>query len=172
MKTGIIAAALAAATVATPAAVRAHITLEQQEAVADTTYRATFRVPHGCEGEATTAIRVRIPAGISVALPMPKAGWTLATEKGRLAQPIPDGHGGQITEGVNEVRWTGGPLPHEHYDEFVVRLRLPNAPGTTLWFPVVQECEKGKVTRWIEVPAPGAAEPQFPAARLRLVPRS
>jgi len=172
VKTGILAAAVAAALLAAPAAVRAHVTLEQQEAAAGTNYRATFRVPHGCEGEATTAIRVRIPAGVARALPMPKAGWELSTEKGPLPQPISDGHGGQITEGVTEVRWTGGRLLHEHYDEFVVRVRLPDAPGTTLWFPVVQECENGKVSRWIEVPAEGAAEPRYPAARLRLVARN
>ena len=32
----------------------AHVTLENQEAKAGASYKATFRVPHGCEGTATT----------------------------------------------------------------------------------------------------------------------
>ena len=36
----------------------AHITLETQEAAVGSTYKAIFRVPHGCEGKATTAVRV------------------------------------------------------------------------------------------------------------------
>jgi uncharacterized protein YcnI len=33
-------------------------------------------------------------------------------------------------------------------------LRLPDKAGENLYFPVVQECEKG-VHRWIEIPAKG-----------------
>ena len=59
------------------------------------------------------------------------------------------------TEGVKEVAWTGGNLPEEWYDEFVLRVRLPDgAPGTVIRFPVVQECVEG-VHRWIEVPVEG-----------------
>ncbi|TIM61759.1 MAG: DUF1775 domain-containing protein, partial [Mesorhizobium sp.] len=39
----------------------AHITLETQEAAVGSTYKAVLRVPHGCEGKATTAVRVQIP---------------------------------------------------------------------------------------------------------------
>ena len=52
-----------------------------------------------------------------------------------------------------EVVWSGGPLLDEHFDEFSVLMRLPNRPGATLYFPVVQECEP--VANAIEVPEAG-----------------
>lgn len=151
---------------------QAHITLETPSAPADRTYRAVFRVPHGCGTAATIAIRIQIPDGVRDVQPMPKAGWQLATMRGPLAQPYSDGHGGMVTQGVREVAWSGGNLPNEFYDEFVMRLRTPAAPGTTIWFPIVQECVGGAVTRWIEIPAAGRSADDYraPAAGLRLVP--
>ena len=61
-----------------------------------------------------------------------------------------------MAEGVTEVAWTGGELPDAWYDEFVFRGRLAGfAPGTVVYFPVVQECPDGAVHRWIEIPAAG-----------------
>ena len=42
----------------------AHVTLETREAPVGASYKAVLRVPHGCEGTATTALRVRIPEGV------------------------------------------------------------------------------------------------------------
>ncbi|MBL8692090.1 MAG: YcnI family protein [Rhodospirillaceae bacterium] len=150
----------------------AHVTLETQQAVAGSTYKAVLRVPHGCSGSATTAVRVRVPDGMTGVKPMPKPGWQLSTTKGKLAQPISDGHGGQITEGVREIAWTGGKLLDEHYDEFVFRGTLPDKPGQTVYVPVVTECEKG-VDRWIEIPEAGktSSDYKMPAPGLRLLPK-
>jgi len=38
----------------------AHITLENQQAAVAASYKAVLRVPHGCDGSATVAVRVRI----------------------------------------------------------------------------------------------------------------
>ena len=66
-----------------------------------------------------------------------------------------------------------GPLPDDQYDEFAMQVRLPDAPNTTVYFRVVQECAKG-VNRWIEVPEPGRSPRDLkrPAPALRLKPRS
>ena len=53
----------------------AHITLENQQAAVCASYKAVLRVPHGCEGSATVAVRVRVPDGYLDVKPMPKAGW-------------------------------------------------------------------------------------------------
>lgn len=150
----------------------AHVTLETQQAVAGSTYKAVLRVGHGCEGTPMHTIRVRVPDGIMDVKPMPKPGWQLSTVKGKLDQPIDDGHGGKITEGVREIAWTGGKLLDEHYDEFVFRGQLPNKPGETIYIPVVQECEKG-VHRWIEIPAAGKSARDYkePAPGVRLLPK-
>lgn len=153
--------------------VAAHVTIDAREAAAGTTLRAAFRVPHGCDGSAMVRMRIRIPDGVTNVKPMPKAGWELSTVKAQTAPPVAAGHGTAGTEGVREVIWSGGRLLDEHYDEFVVRFALPDRPGTTLAFPVVQECEGGKVARWIEVPADGqkADDLREPAPLLRLVAR-
>ncbi len=171
MSKNILAAACAAALLSLSVPAFAHVTLEQGQAVAGSTYKAVVRVPHGCAGSPTTAVRVKIPDGMTGVKPMPKAGWQLSTTKGKLATPISDGHGGQITEGVVEVVWSGGKLLDEHYDEFVLRGALPNTPNTVVYFPTVTECEKG-VERWIEIPAAGqSGNLRFPAPALRLTPK-
>src|SRR5690606_13366926 len=50
-------------TLATPAAV-AHVSITPQEAAAGSYAKLTFRVPHGCDGSATKAVRITIPEGI------------------------------------------------------------------------------------------------------------
>ena len=44
-----------------------------------------------------------------------------------------------------------GSLPDDQFDEFRMVMKLPDRPGTTLYFPIVQECKDG-VHRWIETP--------------------
>jgi len=151
----------------------AHVTLDAREAPTDSYFKAVFNVPHGCEGSPTTRIRIRIPDGITGVKPQPKQGWDVATVKTKLATPIKGSHGEAISEAITEVSWSGGKLLDEHIDEFKMQVRLPNAaPGTVLYFPIVQECEKG-ITRWIEIPSPGAKPGGLkePAPALRLTPK-
>ncbi len=101
----------------------AHVTLEQGEAAADSTYKAVLRVGHGCEGAATTAIRVQIPEGLIVAKPMPKPGWQVELKEGDYAKSY-DYYDTPVTKGVKEIAWTGGNLPDNFYDEFVFRVRV------------------------------------------------
>ena len=96
----------------------AHVTLERQEAPVGASYKAVLRVPHGCGGSPTTAIRVRLPAGIIGVKPMPKPGWQLNAVTGKYPKPYTL-RGAQVTEGVTEIAWSGGKLPDAHYDEFV-----------------------------------------------------
>jgi uncharacterized protein YcnI len=162
----------AAAAVLTPlllaTAALAHVTLETSKAPADSTYKAVLRVPHGCEGAATVAIRVQIPVGVMQAKPMPKPGWQLDTVVKKLDQSY-DYYGTTITEEVREIAWSGGNLPDAYYDEFVFRAKLPKEPGKVIYFPVVQECTKG-VDRWIEIPEAGKSADDYetPAPSLTL----
>ena len=152
----------------------AHVTLEKSEAAVGGGYKAVFRVPHGCKGQATSSIRIQLPEGVVNAKPMPKAGWTLETVKGAYAKSY-DYYGTPTSEGVKEVVWSGGKLLDEHYDEFVFRgyLTTDLKPDTMLYIPVVQECEGGGVERWIEIPAAGKVSDdyKFPAPGLKLAPK-
>ncbi len=161
----LIAALTAAAT--TPAL--AHVNLEPAQAAANTTVQVGFRIGHGCGTSPTTAVKIRIPAGVTAVQPQPKAGWTLTVIRAQApasAAPAPDQ---PATAPVAEVHWTGGTLPVEFYDTFFLRMRLPAAPNTTVYFPVVQECVTG-VHRWIDVPQAGQPEPAEPPPGLRLTP--
>ena len=131
----------------------AHILLEQKAAPVASTYKAVFQVGHGCQGAATTAVRVQLPTGFTGAKPMPKAGWVLTTEPGA-------------------VNWVASSpataLPDAHYDEFVLRGRTPDAPGP-LWFAVRQSCGTA-VQDWAEVPVSGSSTQglKSPAALLQV----
>jgi uncharacterized protein YcnI len=163
------------ATVATLAAssASAHVTLENRQATIGSGYKAVFAVPHGCAGSATTKIRVQIPEGVIAVKPMPKAGWNVEVVKGKYASEY-DYHGTKYSEGVKEVVWSGGKLPDDYYDEFVISTFLTGVlkPDTVLYFPTVQECEQG-VSRWIEIPADGQADhshhDKWPAPGVKLI---
>lgn len=139
----------------------AHATLESTEAPPDSSYKGVIRIGHGCEGKATQAVRVRIPEGVIVAKPMPKAGWQLATTTGAYAKSY-DHYGTSVSGGVTEIAWTGGDLPDDWYDEFVFRARLTDFPvGSIVHFPIVQECAEGAVHRWIEIPEAGKSADDY-----------
>jgi uncharacterized protein YcnI len=163
--------ALSAIACLTSYSASAHITLETREAPADSYFKAVFSVPHGCAGSPTTKVRVRIPDGVTGVKPQPKPGWELSTVKTKVEGTVQGDHGAAVTQAITEVIWIGK-LPDEYFDQFVMQLRLPDVPaGTVLYFPVVQECEKG-VTRWIERPEAGKTDLREPAPALRLTPKS
>jgi uncharacterized protein YcnI len=170
MKTAFVPLAAAAALALTCGAALAHVTLETAQAVSNSYFKATFSVPHGCEGTPTIRVRVRIPDGVTSVKPQPKTGWEVATVKEKLDKPVEIGHGVKVTELVREVTWSGGRLLDEYFDQFAMQVKLPEAPNTTLYFPVVQECEKG-VHRWIEIPEAGKTSRDYrePAPALRLI---
>lgn len=147
--------------------IHAHVVLEQQEAPAGTSYKAIFRVGHGCEGTGTHTLEVELPDGVVGIKPMPKAGWRLDTVTEKLATPY-QSHGRSIDSRVGKLVWSGGLLPDAYYDEFVAMMSLPASPGT-LYFKVRQLCETGK-NEWVEIPAEGktAKGLKAPAARLIL----
>jgi len=132
----------------------AHVTLAPAEVVAGSFVEARFTVPHGCEGAATVAVRVRMPEGVTAVKPQAKSGWRVEIKRRKLTQPVAAEHGRTIDSMVEEVDWIGGPLGDDLYDDFGLRLRVPDTAGKMLYFPVVQECEKG-IARWIDIPAAG-----------------
>lgn len=162
----------AAAMLASASIALAHITLESKEAPVGAPYKAVLRVPHGCDGSATVAVRVRIPDGYVDVKPMPKPGWKLDIVKGKYQAPM-SVRSTKVSEGVTEVDWSGGNLPDAYYDEFVLTGYLADdlkAPDT-MYFKIVQDCEKG-TNRWIEIPgAAASAESAEPAAALKLMPK-
>lgn len=150
----------------------AHVTLDPPQAAAGAYVRAAFRVPHGCAGAATERLTIRLPEGVLGARPMPKPGWSLDITRRPLEVPVPNGHGGMITETVAEIAWSGGPLPDAQYEEFVLMLHVADRPGETLHLPATQLCTGGATAAWVEIPEAGrrVTDYRMPAPSLRLLP--
>ena len=164
----------ACATVYWPVASFSHVMLQEKTATALSTYKAVFQVGHGCDGSPTNQIKIALPAGLQGVKPMPKPGWTLAITLGKLAMPYDNGHGAMVTQAATEVTWTANSkdyfLADAHYDEFVLRGRLPKETGP-IWFKVLQGCDKGSID-WAETPASGTSVKgiKSPAALLEILP--
>jgi len=147
-------ALVAAAFIAVSTPAFAHVSFETAQATPNSTYKAVLRIPHGCGGQPTLKVRVRIPEGVVAVKPMPKAGWKLEIAKGSYVRAY-QVMGETVSEGVTDIVWTGS-LDDAFYDEFVFQARFTDAyqPGATVYFPVVQECEKS-TEEWVQVPAAG-----------------
>ena len=137
-KVGAMFAAALLAMAANP--VSAHIVLSQPSFEAGQNYAAFFKVEHGCDGLPTVALRVQIPDGVSILQTPEKAGWKVETQRSK--------------EALTEITWRGR-LEAKASDQFGLFLKLPSKTGP-LYFPTVQECEKGE-TRWTDIPAAGQA---------------
>jgi uncharacterized protein YcnI len=164
-------AALAAAAFAISLPASAHVTFENKEVEAGRPVRFVLRIPHGCAGSATTALRIAIPDTLSGVTPEPKPGWTLSAATGD-ATPVQVAGAGNGNGGLQEkeIAWTGGRLENGRHDEFIFSATVSARAGT-IYVPVVQECEKG-VERWIEIPPAGGSSEDLkhPAPSIRVQP--
>jgi periplasmic copper chaperone A len=132
----------------------AHVSLPPGGATAGSTYDAAFRVGHACkDAKATTGITVRIPEGFSVLKAEPRPGWTLATSPGSVSWRADSAQAA---------------VPGAERADFIVRGALTAKPGT-LWFKVLQSCDVGQAD-WAAVAATANDKPEFPAARLDVLP--
>ena len=150
----------------------AHIVLETPQAKLGSLLQGGVQGAARMRGLADGGGRVDIPEGVIAVKPMPKPGWTIALTKGSYARSYAFYHGEQLGEGVRQVTWTGGPLPDDYFDEFVLSTFIAGEaePGRVIYFPVSQRCETGE-QRWSEIPATGQSPHalKFPAPQLTLV---
>lgn len=128
----------------------------------------TFGVGHGCEGADTYKIEVKIPKEVTTVRGLPSAFGE--------ADVVADSAGV-----VTAVSWTKtGKIraQDDQYYQLSIRIRVPDAPFTTLYFPTKQTCRAADGTEtvvdWDALPAevdaaPAGEEPE-PAPELRIVP--
>jgi uncharacterized protein YcnI len=153
----------------------AHVSVHSDEAVQGGHAEVDFRVPSESDTASTVKIQIAFPAETPLASVsvLPHPGWTYKVSRSTLASPVPDGHGGQVTEAVSGLEWTAaGPdtaVKPGEYEVFTVSVGpLPKADQVV--FKVLQTYDDGQVVRWIDEPVPGGAEPEHPAAVLALAP--
>ncbi len=153
----------------------AHVTLEWQSALAGTSYKAVFKIGHGCGPSPTRQVVVDLPEGVRGARPMPRPGWTVDITRTPLAKPDTR-HGRTVTQEVTRITWTAQSpadmLDAAHYAEFVLLAQVPQSEGRLYW-PVRQVCPDGRLD-WVQVPGPGQRQSDLasPAAVLDILPAS
>lgn len=151
--------------------VDAHITLEQRSATVGNYHKLVFRVPHGCQGAATTKISITIPEGVIAVKPQPKPGWKLEKIRGDYKRSYTL-HGNTLTAGVRLVTWSEGRLPDDEFDEFAFSAFFAPGlePNSMLSFPVLQGCGQREV-RWDQIPTArqSSHEIDVPAPTLKLL---
>ncbi|WP_064691716.1 DUF1775 domain-containing protein [Rhizobium aegyptiacum] len=167
IKTLALAALLSATAVA---GAEAHVSFLDKQAAQESTILATLQVPHGCDGKATTEVRVKLPEGFVFAKPQPKAGWELDVVKGDY-QKTYDNHGDKVKAGPIEIRWKNGNLSDDFYDTFVIQGKVSGVEaGSSLAFPVTQMCGDA-AQAWDQVAGEGgdAHDLKSPAPLLKIV---
>lgn len=114
-----------------PAVAGAHASISSGPATANRSQKITFSVGHGCEGADTVGIRVPIPAGVT----------SVRALDSSFGAPIFET---DVDGNVTAVSWrkpNAEALPEDRaYYEFVIRVRVPDAPFTRIAFPVEQTC--------------------------------
>ncbi|HSL73974.1 MAG TPA: YcnI family protein [Ilumatobacteraceae bacterium] len=143
-----LAAGITALTLAVSMPASAHIDPDPKQAQAGSTLSIGFTVEHGCDGSPTVQLDMRLPEGVTGAMPDPAEGWAESIE-------------GDV------VTFVGGPLADDVEATFSVTMTLPPTPDTTIYFPFVQRCDVGEI-RWIGIPAEPGDELDEPAPALLL----
>ena len=133
---------------ALPASASAHVEMTPSEAAAGKQVNLSFEIPHGCDGAATTSLVVQIPKGAENVKASPIKGWKAVTTPATLT-------------------WTGGPLPDDQTLAVPFKATLYGKKGETLMFKVIQKCEGGASTAWIQAEQ-GGVEPEHPAPAVTL----
>lgn len=150
----VVVSAIAGLLLLVAAPALAHVTAEPGEATAGGYTMINLRVPHGCDGAATTSVTVQIPDTVASVTPQFIPGWDVETTTGPLAEPV-ELHGETVDDGIREVTWSGGtPIPDGVFFDFGISALMPDAAGETLYFPTVQTCGETE-TAWVEVPEEG-----------------
>lgn len=153
-----LGAPLGAATLLTlglAGAASAHVTITPSDTAAGAYTVLTVSNGHGCEGSPTTELTISMPEEINAVTPTRNPLYDVTKQMQTLDEPITDAHGNTITERVESVVYTAKTaLPDGYRDAFELQLQLPETPGGTLVFPVIQTCEEGE-TPWVEVPTEG-----------------
>lgn len=141
----VIAAGVLLIALAAPAL--AHVTVQPNEAVADSFSRFVVRVPNERDDASTVEVEVELPPLAFVSFE-DKEGWRRQVKNGEFDEPV-EAFGQEITEGVLSVRWTGGEIGPGEFAEFGFSAKMP-AEETALTFRATQTYDSGEVVEWVE----------------------
>lgn len=136
--TAIVTVMIALAMATAPA--WAHVEAKASEPDDTGAMSVDFSFEHGCDGAATTGLRVKIPEGARDVEPQDQAGWKSGFED-------------------SVVEWSGSSIPGDTPGSFTLKLKLDAAPGETVYFPTIQACGD-KENSWIGIPTAVEPDPE------------
>jgi uncharacterized protein YcnI len=146
----------------------AHISLSGP-AFANATWEASFAVGHGCDGSDTYSVKVVIPAGVTAVRAVDSLLGKAVSER-------------DASGNTTSITWTKAVLdvlPADiNFYRLPVRMKLPDTPFTTIYFPTYQVCRDStgniKTTDWVgtgqTTAFPDGAPPPEPAPSVTLLP--
>jgi len=147
----------------------AHVTVDPGQAAQGSFQELAFRVPNERDDAATTKVEIAFPTDHPIAFvsvePLP--GWTAKVDRAKLAKPV-SVHGGEVTEAVSRITWSGGSIKAGEYEDFEVSAGPLPEGATKLEFKALQTYSSGEVVRWIQSTPEGGEEPEHPAPTLTL----
>jgi uncharacterized protein YcnI len=136
-------------------AASAHVGVTPDKTDANAYALLTFGIPHGCDESGTTKVTITLPEELNDAQPTVNPNWTVQKVVEQLPEPKKLADGATITKRTSQIVYTAkAPLDPELRDALVLSVKMPDAAGTTLHFPTLQNCEQGQ-TDWSEIAKEG-----------------
>jgi periplasmic copper chaperone A len=171
VRAGFVAAVAAAVVVVFAAPAAAHVTITPTSAQQGGSANVSFNVPNEENSSTTVKVEINFPPDAPVVgvVVRPVPGWTETVENTKLATPITNDDGDQVTEAVSKITFTASPgaaIRPGEFQQFVISID-PLPKTSRMVFKAVQYYANGDIVRWIDLPNPGA-EPDHPAPVLTL----
>ncbi|WP_426998158.1 YcnI family protein [Pseudarthrobacter sp. N5] len=133
----------------------AHVGVTPDKTSAGSYALLTFGIPHGCDASGTTKVTITLPTELNDAQPTVNPNWVVEKVTEQLPEPKKLADGSSITKRTSRIVYTAKtPLSPELRDALVLSVKLPDAAGTTLHFPTLQNCEQGQ-TNWSDIAKDG-----------------
>jgi uncharacterized protein YcnI len=170
---GVIAGGAVIGALAFAGAAAAHVTISPSSAQQGAFTSIVLRVPTESDKASTTKVDVHLDMNTPIATVDYQAlpGWTTKVTVSKLAKPITDDDGNQVTHAVSEVVWTADSaataIKPGQFQEFPIELG-PLPKTGSIAFKTLQTYSDGSVVRWIDPTPPGGPEPENPAPVLAL----
>jgi periplasmic copper chaperone A len=167
MRHTLFASFLIAAVAAAPAVANAHVSIASGPGFANTTQEIAFGVGHGCAGADTYKVRVTIPAGVGSVRPLRSDFGKVSVEKDTA---------GTITAVTWQKAEADALDADLAYYKLVIRLKVPDMPFKTIYFPALQTCRAAdgtlSTTDWKMLPTDPVVDggTDEPAPALMIMP--
>ena len=145
MKRVLVALATGAVVVALAVPASAHVTVQPNEAIAESFSKFVVRVPNERDDASTIKVQVELPP-LAFTSFQDVAGWERKVKMVEFDEPL-EAFGSEITEGVGTVTWSGGEIQPGEFAEFPFSAAMP-AGEEALEFPAIQTYEGGEVVEW------------------------